>query len=538
MRYGQNAKLFVALRAAPDAPSAIMSVRRRCWAYTQLDSSGQPPPFVTAYAGTVGAVEAQGADRADPGVANRALGVPTARWSSGSVALVLLCGANRIATPLLIGAFAAGLVGASAAAAAPGHLAPGFANGGRLTVNGANCSALGFGNAFGLPGGKILAIGETWTFDGDPCNDDFGTVHDEVIAERFNSDGTPDPSFGSGGVSIVDIGLPSPTFDFSGDLVKAAEAPDGDIVVAAGDRVGRLLPDGELDTSFGPNGTVALPAGIAEGVAVDAQDRPVVAEAFAGGGSSFGAVRYLRTGSLDPSFGSGGRASVTHGRSDVAAAVATEPDGRVVLAGSLRSGRRGAKNAEKLAVLRLTAQGRPDGSFGRDGLATAAFSLNASANALALLPGGRVLAVGRRQHRTHSGAPVFALARFRRDGRADPSFAGNGLRTTEFGRVFTDEDEQAVAVALQRDGKAVVTGIPRNTDTAGAGIALARYLPSGRLDPKFANGGKRYTSYDPGCEDPQALAMLPSHRLVVSGTAVCYEEDSAPADGTLAVYQR
>jgi monoamine oxidase len=57
VRYGQNAKLFVALRA-PSAPSAIMSVRRRFWSYTQLDASGEPAPFVTAYAGTIVAVEA------------------------------------------------------------------------------------------------------------------------------------------------------------------------------------------------------------------------------------------------------------------------------------------------------------------------------------------------------------------------------------------------------------------------------------------------------------------------------------------------
>jgi monoamine oxidase len=57
VRYGQNAKLFVALRA-PSPPSAIMSVRRRFWSYTQLDPNGEPAPFVTGYAGTSGAVEA------------------------------------------------------------------------------------------------------------------------------------------------------------------------------------------------------------------------------------------------------------------------------------------------------------------------------------------------------------------------------------------------------------------------------------------------------------------------------------------------
>jgi monoamine oxidase len=57
VRYGQNAKLFVALRAAAP-PSAIISVRRRFWSYTQLDSRGEPAPFVTAYAGTMRAVDA------------------------------------------------------------------------------------------------------------------------------------------------------------------------------------------------------------------------------------------------------------------------------------------------------------------------------------------------------------------------------------------------------------------------------------------------------------------------------------------------
>jgi monoamine oxidase len=56
IRYGQNAKLFVALRA-PSPPTAIMSVRRRFWSYTQLDSSGEPAPFVVAYAGTPDAVD-------------------------------------------------------------------------------------------------------------------------------------------------------------------------------------------------------------------------------------------------------------------------------------------------------------------------------------------------------------------------------------------------------------------------------------------------------------------------------------------------
>jgi monoamine oxidase len=57
VRYGQNAKLFVRLQE-PSPPSAVMSVRRRFWTYTQLDRDGEPASFVTAYAGTADAVQA------------------------------------------------------------------------------------------------------------------------------------------------------------------------------------------------------------------------------------------------------------------------------------------------------------------------------------------------------------------------------------------------------------------------------------------------------------------------------------------------
>jgi len=57
VRYGQNAKLFVRLRE-PRPPSAVMSVRRRFWTYTQLDRDGEPATFVTGYAGTADAVQA------------------------------------------------------------------------------------------------------------------------------------------------------------------------------------------------------------------------------------------------------------------------------------------------------------------------------------------------------------------------------------------------------------------------------------------------------------------------------------------------
>jgi monoamine oxidase len=59
VRYGQAAKLFVPLNT-PAPPSATLSVPERFWCYTQLGTDGEPLPFVTAFAGTPGALEALG----------------------------------------------------------------------------------------------------------------------------------------------------------------------------------------------------------------------------------------------------------------------------------------------------------------------------------------------------------------------------------------------------------------------------------------------------------------------------------------------
>ena len=59
VRYGQAAKLFVALRT-PAPPSQVLSVPYRFWCYTQLGRDGEPLPFVAAFAGSPGALEALG----------------------------------------------------------------------------------------------------------------------------------------------------------------------------------------------------------------------------------------------------------------------------------------------------------------------------------------------------------------------------------------------------------------------------------------------------------------------------------------------
>jgi monoamine oxidase len=74
VRYGQAAKLFIAMRSAAP-PSATMAVGERFWCYTQLDRAGRPLPVMGAFAGTPEALAAL------------QLSEGPARWSAAAAAL-------------------------------------------------------------------------------------------------------------------------------------------------------------------------------------------------------------------------------------------------------------------------------------------------------------------------------------------------------------------------------------------------------------------------------------------------------------------
>jgi uncharacterized delta-60 repeat protein len=70
----------------------------------------------------------------------------------------------------------------------------------------------------------------------------------------------------------------------------------------------------------------------------------------------------------------------------------------------------------------------------------------------------------------------------------------------------------AFAVAIQRDGKIVVAGL---THAGGQrGLAVARYLPTGVLDPRFGRGGKFVA---PGNGERAAIAVASDGKIVVGG---------------------
>jgi uncharacterized delta-60 repeat protein len=208
-----------------------------------------------------------------------------------------------------------------------------------------------------------------------------------------------------------------------------------------------------------------------EDIALDGDNRIVVAGSVAQGATEdFFVARFTSDGSPDPTFGSGGQATVPMSPgSDVATGVAVQADGRIVLAGWADSGGTAA-----FAVSRLNVDGSLDASFGGgDGMVIDALSSNTYATDVALQPDAAT---------TFGGAGV-TLIRFERDGSLDRTFdssSGESGPLRGIGAVPTELE--VVGAALQMDGR-IVMAIEMYGDMAAA--SLVRFEGSA---PAFCDG--------------------------------------------------
>ena len=294
----------------------------------------------------------------------------------------------------------------------------------------------------------------------------------------------------------------------------------------------RYNPDGSLDASFGNGGKVVTNFGTsgeeARAVAVQPDGKIVVAGNVGGGGARIGLARYLPDGSLDATFGSGGEVLTTVQGNDVAYALAVQPDGRIVVAGS--SGPAYQVQSD-FVVLRYNPDGSPDATFGTQGVVTTFFGpTDSQAHSVLLQPDGRIVAVG---FTSSSGGNFhFAVARYNPDGSLDTTFNGTGTETTNFG-----EFDAAYGAALQPDGKVVAAGSFYYDSPDGyhskTELALARFLPRGGLDPTFGSGGKVETDLGGQDQSAKAVALQPDGRVVVAGV---YNPPNSPSAFLLARY--
>ena len=271
---------------------------------------------------------------------------------------------------------------------------------------------------------------------------------------------------------------------------------------------------GDLDTSFGVGGKVITDFSgsndEATAVALQPDGKIVVV-----GGSSiseigglFALARYLPNGTLDTTFGGDGRVTTDVG-GGIAHAVALQPDGKIVVAGSSTGPLTGLTD---FALARYLPSGTLDTTFGGTGLVTTDFGgFDDIAIAVMLQPDGKIVVVGRATSNPATGHTDFALARYLPNGTLDTTFGDNGRVTTAF-----EDHSTAVAVALQLDGKIVAIGEANNLSTGNRDFALARYHPNGTLDTTFDGDGRVTTEFER--DAPAAdLALQPDGKIVLAG---------------------
>ena len=289
---------------------------------------------------------------------------------------------------------------------------------------------------------------------------------------RFNSNGSVDNSFGTGGhLDVVPFGT----------ALSAALAlqPDGKILMTGSNAVARFDSNGQLDTSFGTGGVSVLPFFGAAAIAVQSDGKILIAGAPLYDADTDGIiVRFNPNGTLDKTFGlfgqissvaSGGvfgPASVT-----VVSSIVLQADGKFIVAGALTSKliNPPGSNRTGFGLIRYNRNGSIDTSFGTAGgiLTNFGSNPNATAFALAIQSNGDIIAAG------HAGSSL-ALSRYSNAGKLDTTFGARGTVTTSLG-----SNASAISsLAIQSDGKIVAAGsiFSIGGATFQAQAAVARYL--------------------------------------------------------------
>jgi len=264
---------------------------------------------------------------------------------------------------------------------------------------------------------------------------------------------------------------------------------------------------GDLDTSFDTDGIVItdlqgiLTTDMAEAVAVQPDGKILMAGTS--GTDKFALARYLTTGSLDIGFGNGGVTITTlPGLGGMAHDMVLQPDGKILLSG--------IGNGGEFAVVRYLANGTLDTSFGTLGIASITIGTgSATANAMALQADGKIVVVGHTD--VGGGAIDFAVARFNTDGSLDTSFDSDGKVTTPLVALVQD---YAFAVAVQPDGKIVVAG------HTSSDFGVVRYNADGSLDGGFDNDGIVVTTVGAIDAYAYAIALQADGKIVVVGNAL------------------
>jgi uncharacterized delta-60 repeat protein len=326
------------------------------------------------------------------------------------------------------------------------------------------------------PDGKIIAAGYA----------DNGASSDDFALARLKPNGTLDTSFSGDGKVSVPIGN---SYDQISDIVIQ---PDGKIV-AAGDVYGtsstrfgiiRFLSNGSFDPTFGTGGYVGINFGSSQSncsaIALQNDGKIIVAgKAEVSSKSSIAIARLNTNGSLDTSFSHDGKVTTSYSTiADLGNSLVLQPDGKIVIAGCAGT----SSGNDDFGIYRYNTDGTLDNTFSSDGIViTPIGASNNEAFSISLQTDGKIIAAGR----SYNGSKFdFAMVRYNTDGSIDSSFSSDGIVTTNIGTF----DDEIYATEIQPNGQIIAAGYSYSSQSD---FAMARYIgsPLTNIEVSQQNGG-------------------------------------------------
>ena len=223
-------------------------------------------------------------------------------------------------------------------------------------------------------------------------------------------------------------------------------------------------------------------------------------------------AKHLRLGGGQERQLEGGIAPVV---SDVVySAHAVLPDGKILVAGFATYNQEQLWPENSIKVVRYTANGALDPTFGQDGVAKltpyrhAERHRNFERVAMAVAPNGTVYVLAAVDGTTYWDAPVAAIGRLTADGALDTTFGDRGW-------AFTEKQARIGSAVVQPDGKLVVA-------LQDAAQPLARFQADGSVDAAFASTLRSDIANIPGYNQHRVgawtqVAMTPAQDFVVGG---------------------
>lgn len=297
------------------------------------------------------------------------------------------------------------------------------------------------------------------------------------------------------------------------------------VMAAGGDLVPGFGTSGVVMTDFaGGNDSAQAIAATLDGKIIAAGSATIP-----GQGTDFALACYDENGNLDPSFGTGGKATTDFfGANDGARGVAVQEDGKIVLSGFATNG-----SERQFAIARFNPDGSLDTTLDQDGKVVFDLGLTSEAFKVALQEDNKIVAVG--DSRPQNSLD-FTIVRINPDGSTDNNFGTNGVVRVDFGN-----SDRAIDLAID-EANIFFCGIVVKTATDSDFGIVRLNISDGSLNNEFDGDGKVTTDFYGKQDGAQGIRIVdisdPANpKLLATGFATNDTSDFASArynfDGSL-----